>query len=73
MCATHGTLDMAIDGETAIIVDPPVPGKIADNIKLLRNDTAYARTLADSARRNVANLNWISYSENLMKICGLVN
>lgn len=51
--ANGGVPDAVIDGETGLLVDPERPGAVANAIRRLSADPAFARRLSDAARARV--------------------
>lgn len=64
----HGTRAIAVDGETALVIDEPEPEPIATALQLLASDTGLARRLADSALQRIRGFDWSTYTEEFLHI-----
>lgn len=63
-----GTLDIALNGETALVIPEPRAELLAETLMRLRDDAPLAATLADNARRHIERYDWNSYSNGLLRL-----
>ncbi|MGQ7794590.1 glycosyltransferase [Faunimonas sp. B44] len=68
ICTPHGTLPIAMQEETALVVAEPDARTIAAAIARLKDDAELTARLTRNARRHVASFSWVSYSAELLRL-----
>lgn len=68
LCTTAGTLDLGVDGETAVLLDSLSPRFLAGKIEVLWQDENKRRSLRVNARRHIASFDWKRYALTLLDL-----
>lgn len=66
VCTPHGTGSFARHMETALVMEKPDPGLIAERVIRLMNDPALCGSLAQSARKTIEGFSWENYGRELL-------
>jgi glycosyltransferase involved in cell wall biosynthesis len=66
--STPGLADLVQPGETGILVPPESPKTLADGLRMLFQDQAWARRMGDSARAAAASFSWRSIAERHLQL-----
>ncbi|HEY5412835.1 MAG TPA: glycosyltransferase [Caulobacteraceae bacterium] len=69
VCTEHGTLAMAEDGKTALVLQVPAPDAIAHAVARLKNEAGLASKLAAGGIRRIEAFDWSSYVDQLISLC----
>jgi alpha-maltose-1-phosphate synthase len=67
--AVGGILEVVVDGETGLLVPPAKPEALADALRRVLDDPAFARRMGAAGRRRVeAQFSWASVAERTEKV-----
>ncbi len=66
VCTRAGSTDFALDGKTALVVEPQRPDQIADAVERLARDAALAARLSEEGLRVIAQYSWFNLARKLI-------